>query len=186
MTFGTMNKTHMEKELVLCPEHIATGKVTREQLTNLIYKVATACNLDPIEKLRFYRELEKAAGNAVKMDDPEYGITIDKAAADFAETLPEVQEVLAEGKKEFEYKNCRYQYKENREAIDLSDSDKYTGEHAVSWRAENKEFKRLEKEIKDLKAKQQKCKNNMNTDAERYVDKHPKFEVKTEHYIAVV
>ena len=34
--------------------------------------------------------------------------------------------------------------------------------------------------------KQQKCKNNMNTDAERYVDKHPKFEVKTEHYIAVV
>ena len=64
--------------------------------------------------------------------------------------------------------------------------ERYTGEHAVSWRAENKEFKCLEKEIKDLKAKQQKCKNNMNTDAERYVDKHPKFEVKTEHYIAVV
>jgi hypothetical protein len=120
------------------------------------------------------------------MDDPEYGISIDKAPVDFAETLPEVQEVLADGKKEFEYKNCRYQYKENREAIDLSDSDKYTGEHAVSWRAENKEFKRLEKEIKDLKAKQQKCKNNMATDAERYIAKHPKFEVKTEHYIAVV
>lgn len=176
----------MEKEFVLYPEMIATGKVTREQLTNLIYKAGKACGLDPLETLRFYRELEKAAGNAVKMDDPEYGITIDKAAADFAETLPEVQEVLAEGKKEFEYKNCRYQYKENKEAIDLSDSDKYTGEHAVSWRAENKEFKRLEKEIKDLKAKQQKCKNNMNTDAERYVAKHPKFEVKTEHYIAVI
>jgi len=176
----------MNNELVLCPELIARGQVTREQLTNLIYKAATACNLDPIEKLRFYRELEKAAGNAVKMDDPEYGISIDKAAADFAETLPEVMAVLEEGKKEFEYKNCRYQYKENREAIDLSDSDKYTGEHAVSWRAENKEFKRLEKEIKDLKAKQQKCKNNMNTDAERYVDKHPKFVVQTEHYIAVV
>ena len=176
----------MENVLVLCPELIARGQVTREQLTNLIYKAATACNLDPIEKLRFYRELEKAAGNAVKMDDPEYGITIDKAAADFAETLQEVQEVLADGKKEFEYKNCRYQYKENKEAIDLSDSDKYTGEHAVSWRAENKEFKRLEKEIKDLKAKQQKCKNNMNTDTERYVDKHPKFVVQTEHYIAVV
>ena len=29
-------------------------------------------------------------------------------------------------------------------------------------------------------------KNNMNTDAERYVDKHPKFKVRTEHYIAVV
>lgn len=176
----------MNNELVLCPELIARGQVTREQLTNLIYKAATACNLDPIEKLRFYRELEKAAGNAVKMDDPDFDKPIDKAAADFAETLPEVMAVLEEGKKEFEYKNCRYQYKENREAIDLSDSDKYTGEHAVSWRAENKEFKRLEKEIKDLKAKQQKCKNNMNTDAERYVDKHPKFEVKTEHYIAVV
>ena len=176
----------MEKELVLCPELIARGQVTREQLTNLIYKAATACNLDPIEKLRFYRELEKAAGNAVKMDDPDFDKPIDKAAADFAETLPEVMVVLEEGKKEFKYKNCRYQYKENREAIDLSDSDKYTGEHAVSWRAENKEFKRLEKEIKDLKAKQQKCKNNMNTDAERYVDKHPKFVVKTEHYIAVV
>lgn len=176
----------MEKEFVLYPEMIATGKVTREQLTNLIYKAGKASGLDPLETLRFYRELEKAAGNAVKMDDPEYGISIDKAAADFAETLPEVQEVLADGKKEFEYKNCRYQYKENKEVIDLSDSDKFTGEHAVSWRAENKEFKRLEKEIKDLKAKQQKCKNNMNTDAERYVDKHPKFEVKTEHYIAVV
>ena len=176
----------MENVLVLCPELIARGQVTREQLTNLIYKAATACNLDPIEKLRFYRELEKAAGNAVKMDDPYFDKPIDKAAADFAETLPEVMAVLEEGKKEFEYKNCRYQYKENREAIDLSDSDKYIGEHAVSWRAENKEFKRLDKEIKDLKAKQQKCKNNMNTDAERYVDKHPKFEVKTEHYIAVV
>lgn len=176
----------MDNFLTLSPELIATGKVTRDQLTNLIYKAATACNLDPIEKLRFYRELEKAAGNAVKMDDPEYGISIDKAAADFAETLPEVQEVLADGKKEFEYQNCRYQYKENREAIDLSDSDKYTGEHAVSWRAENKEFKRLEKEIKDLKAKQQKCKNNMATDAERYIAKHPKFVVQTEHYIAVV
>lgn len=176
----------MDNYLTLSPELIATGKVTRDQLTNLIYKAATACNLDPIEKLRFYRELEKAAGNAVKMDDPEYGISIDKAAADFAETLPEVQEVLADGKKEFEYKNCRYQYKENREAIDLSDSDKHTGEHAVSWRAENKEFKRLEKVIKDLKAKQQKCKNNMATDAERYIAKHPKFVVQTEHYIAVV
>lgn len=176
----------MDNLLTLSPELIATGKVTRDQLTNLIYKAATACNLDPIEKLRFYRELEKAAGNAVKMDDPEYGISIDKVAADFAETLPEVQEVLADGKKEFEYKNCRYQYKENREAIDLSDSDKYTGEHAVSWRAENKEFKRLEKEIKDMKAKQQKCKNNMATDAERYIAKHPKFVVQTEHYIAVV
>ena len=176
----------MENVLVLCPELIARGQVTRELLTNLIYKAATACNLDPIEKLRFYRELEKAAGNAVKMDDPDFDKPIDKAAADFAETLPEVMAVLEEGKKEFEYKNCRYQYKENREAIDLSDSDKYTGEHAVSWRAENKEFKRLDKEIKDLKAKQQKCKNNMNTDAERYVDKHPKFVVQTEHYIAVV
>ena len=62
----------MEKEITLSPELIATGKVTRDQLTNLIYQAAKACNLDPIEKLRFYRELEKAAGNAVKMDDPEY------------------------------------------------------------------------------------------------------------------
>ena len=176
----------MDDFLTLSPELIATGKVTRDQLTNLIYKAATACNLDPIEKLRFYRELEKAAGNAVKMDDPEYGISIDKAAADFAETLPEVQEVLADGKKEFEYKNCRYQYKENREAIDLSDSDKYTGEHAVSWRAENKEFKRLDKQIKELKADQLKCKRAMEVDAEQYVAKHPNFVVKTEHYIAVV
>ena len=75
----------MEKELVLCPELIARGQVTREQLTNLIYKAATACNLDPIEKLRFYRELEKAAGDAVKLKDPDYDKSIDRAAADFAE-----------------------------------------------------------------------------------------------------
>ena len=176
----------MEKELVLCPELIARGQVTREQLTNLIYKAATACNLDPIEKLRFYRELEKAAGNAVKMDDPEYGISIDKAAADFAETLPEVQEVLADGKKEFEYKNCRYQFKENREAVDLSDSDEYEGKYAADWRKQNKEFKRLDKQIKELKADQLKCKRAMEVDAEQYVAKHPNFVVKTEHYIAVV
>ena len=176
----------MEKELVLCPELIARGQVTREQLTNLIYKTATACNLDPIEKLRFYRELEKAADNAVKMDDPEYGVSIDKAAADFAETLPEVQEVLAEFKKEFEYKNCRYQYKENREAVDLSDSDEFEGKYAADWRKQNKEFKRLDKQIKELKADQLKCKRAMEVDAEQYIDKHPNFVVKTEHYIAVV
>ena len=176
----------MEKELVLCPELIARGQVTREQLTNLIYKAATACNLDPIEKLRFYRELEKAAGNAVKMDDPEYGLSIDKAAADFAETLPEVQEVLADGKKEFEYKNCRYQFKENKEAVDLSDSDEYEGKYAADWRKQNKEFKRLDKQIKELKADQLKCKRAMEVDAEQYVAKHPNFVVKTEHYIAVV
>ena len=176
----------MDNFLTLSPELIATGKVTREQLTNLIYKAATACNLDPLETLRFYREIEKAAGEAVKAIDPAYDKSIDRAAADFAETLPAVQEVLAEGKKEFEYKNCRYQYKENRESIDLSDSDKYTGEHAVSWRAENKEFKRLDKQIKELKADQLKCKRAMEVDAEQYVAKHPNFVVKTEHYIAVV
>lgn len=176
----------MDNFLTLSPELIATGKVTRDQLTNLIYKAAKACDLDPIEKLRFYRELEKAAGNAVKMDDPEYGISIDKAAADFAETLPEVQEVLADGKKEFEYKNCRYQFKENREAIDLSDSDEYEGKYAADWRKQNKEFKRLDKQIKELKADQLKCKRAMEVDAEQYVAKHPSFVVKTEHYIAVV
>lgn len=176
----------MEKELTLSPELIATGKVTRDQLTNLIYKAAKACNLDPIEKLRFYRELEKAAGNAVKMDDPEYGISIDKAAADFAETLPEVMAVLEDGKKEFEYKNCRYQFKENKEAVDLSDSDEYEGKYAADWRKQNKEFKRLDKQIKELKADQLKCKRAMEVDAEQYVAKHPDFVVKTEHYIAVV
>lgn len=176
----------MDDFLTLSPELIATGKVTRDQLTNLIYKAAKACNLDPIEKLRFYRELEKAAGNAVKMDDPEYGISIDKAAADFAETLPEVQEVLADGKKEFPYKNCRYQFKENKEAVDLSDSDEYEGKYAADWRKQNKEFKRLDKQIKELKADQLKCKRAMEVDAEQYVAKHPNFVVKTEHYIAVV
>ena len=176
----------MDNFLTLSPELIATGKVTRDQLTNLIYKAATACNLDPIEKLRFYRELEKAAGNAVKMDDPEYGISIDKAAADFAETLPEVMAVLDAGKKEFEYKNCRYQYKENKEAVDLSDSDEYEGKYAADWRKQNKEFKRLDKQIKELKADQLKCKRAMEVDAEQYVAKHPNFVVKTEHYIAVV
>ena len=176
----------MDNFLTLSPELIATGKVTRDQLTNLIYKAAKACNLDPIEKLRFYRELEKAAGNAVKMDDPEYGISIDKAAADFAETLPEVQEVLADGKKEFEYKNCRYQFKENKETVDLSDADEYEGKYAADWRKQNKEFKRLDKQIKELKADQLKCKRAMEVDVEQYIDKHPNFVVKTEHYIAVV
>ena len=176
----------MDDFLTLSPELIATGKVTRDQLTNLIYKAAKACNLDPIEKLRFYRELEKAAGNAVKMDDPEYGLSIDKAAADFAETLPEVMAVLEDGKKEFPYKNCRYQFKENKEAVDLSDSDEYEGKYAADWRKQNKEFKRLDKQIKELKADQLKCKRAMEVDAEQYVAKHPNFVVKTEHYIAVV
>ena len=176
----------MNNELVLCPELIARGQVTREQLTNLIYKAGKACGLDPLETLRFYRELEKAAGNAVKLEDEDYGKTIDKAAADFAETLPEVMAVLEDGKKEFPYKNCRYQFKENKEAVDLSDSDEYEGKYAADWRKQNKEFKRLDKQIKELKADQLKCKRAMEVDAEQYVAKHPKFEVKKEHYIAVV
>lgn len=176
----------MEKELILCPELIARGQVTREQLTNLIYKAATACNLDPIEKLRFYRELEKAAGNAVKMDDPEYGITIDKAAADFAETLPEVQNVLADGKKEFEYKNCRYQYKDKELVVDMSDKDVFKGKDAIDWRKQKDELKKLDGQMKDLKAAQKKIKNNMDIDVQQYIDKHDNFNPEVEHYIAVV
>lgn len=176
----------MEKELVLCPELIVRGQVTREQLTNLIYKAGKACGLDPLEMLRFYRELEKAAGNAVKMDDPAYDKPIDKAAADFAETLPEVQEVLAEGKKEFEYKNCRYQYKDKEIVVDMSDTDVFKGKDAVDWRKQKIEFLKVEGQMKDLKAAQKKIKNNMDIDVQQYIEKHNNFNPEVEHYIAVV
>lgn len=176
----------MEKELILCPDMIATGKVTREQLTNLIYKAATACNLDPIEKLRFYRELEKAAGDAVKLKDPDYDKSIDRAAADFAETLEVVQEALAEDKKEFEYKNCRYQYKDKEIVVDMSDTDVFKGKDAVDWRKQKIELLKVEGQMKDLKAAQKKIKNNMDIDVQQYIEKHNNFNPEVEHYIAVV
>lgn len=176
----------MNNELVLCPELIATGKVTRDQLTNLIYTAATACDLDPIEKLRFYRELEKAAGDAVKMKDPDYDKSIDRVAADFAETLPQVQAALAEEKKEFEYKNCRYQYKDKEVVVDMSDTDVFKGKDAVDWRKQNTELKKLDGQMKDLKAAQKKIKNNMDIDVQQYIEKHDNFNPEVEHYIAVV
>ena len=175
----------MEKELILCPELIARGQVTREQLTNLIYKAAKACNLDPIEKLRFYRELEKAAGNAVKMDDPEYGVSIDKAAADFAETLPEVQEVLADGMKEFEYKNCRYQYKEDS-TIDLSDYNKFKGEDAVDWRKQKAKLAEINVDMSNLRSDQKRVKAAMSADEAKYIAKHPDCPREVTHSIAVL
>lgn len=176
----------MNYDLVLNPLQIGNGMITRSEIMDMIISAGKNNQLDPLETLRFYREVEKAAGEAVKAIDPAYDKSIDKAAADFAETLPEVMAVLEDGKKEFPYKNCRYQYKENREAIDLSDSDEYEGKYAADWRKQNKEFKRLDKQIKELKADQLKCKRAMEVDAEQYVAKHPSFVVKTEHYIAVV
>lgn len=175
----------MEKELVLCPELIARGQVTREQLTNLIYKAATACNLDPIEKLRFYRELEKAAGNAVKMDDPEYGISIDKAAADFAESLPEVQEVLADGKKEFEYNGCTYQYKEDS-TIDLSDYNRFKGGDAVDWRKQKAKLAEINVDMSNLRSDQKRVKAAMSADEAKYIAKHPDCPREVTHSIAVL
>ena len=111
----------MNYDLVLNPLQIGNGMITRSEIMDMIISAGKNNQLDPLETLRFYREIEKAAGEAVKAIDPAYEKSIEKAAADFAETLPAVQEVLADGKKEFEYKNCRYQYKENREALILVD-----------------------------------------------------------------
>lgn len=176
----------MNYDLVLNPLQIGNGMITRSEIMDMIISAGKNNQLDPLETLRFYREIEKAAGEAVKAIDPAYDKSIDRAAADFAETLPEVQEVLAEGKKEFEYKNCRYQYKDKEVVVDMSDTDVFKGKDAVDWRKQNKEFKRLDKQIKELKADQLKCKRAMEVDAEQYVAKHPNFVVKTEHYIAVV
>ena len=93
----------MDNFLTLSPELIATGKVTREQITNLIMQSATECDLLPLDKLRFYRTLEKAAAEAAKAIDEKYGAPITEVAVEHAESLPQLHEALAEGKKEFVY-----------------------------------------------------------------------------------
>lgn len=176
----------MNYDLVLNPLQIGNGMITRSEIMDMIISAGKNNQLDPLETLRFYREIEKAAGEAVKAIDPAYDKSIDKAAADFAETLPEVQEVLAEGKKEFEYKNCRYQYKDKEVVVDMSDTDVFKGKDAVDWRKQNTELKKLEGQMKDLKAAQKKIKNNMDIDVQQYIEKHDNFNPEVEHYIAVV
>ena len=80
----------MNYDLVLNPLQIGNGMITRSEIMDMIISAGKNNQLDPLETLRFYREVEKAAGEAVKAIDPAYDKSIDKAAADFAETLPEV------------------------------------------------------------------------------------------------
>lgn len=176
----------MTNELVLNPLQIGNGMITRSEIMDMIISAGKNNQLDPLETLRFYREVEKAAGEAVKAIDPAYDKSIDKAAADFAETLPEVMAVLDAGKKEFEYKNCRYQYKDKELVVDMSDTDEFTGKDAVDWRKQNAELKKVEAQMKDLRASQKKIKNNMVVDVQQYIDKHKNFNPEVEHYIAVV
>lgn len=176
----------MNYDLVLNPLQIGNGMITRSEIMDMIISAGKNNQLDPLETLRFYREIEKAAGEAVKAIDPAYDKSIDRAAADFAETLPEVQEVLADGKKEFEYKNCRYQYKDKEVVVDMSDTDVFKGKDAVDWRKQSTELKKLEGQMKDLKAAQKKIKNNMDIDVQQYIEKHDNFNPEVEHYIAVV
>lgn len=175
----------MDNFLTLSPELIATGKVTREQITNLIMQSATECDLLPLDKLRFYRTLEKAAAEAAKAIDEKYGAPITEVAVEHAESLPQLHEALAEGKKEFVYNGCTYQYKEDS-TIDLSDYNRFKGEDAVDWRKQKAKLAEINVDMSNLRSDQKRVKAAMSADEAKYIAKHPDCPREVTHSIAVL
>ena len=97
-----INEEIMENVLdfVVYPAHVANGTITRDEIMTRMMEVASNCDLTAIDKLRFYRELEKAAGAAVKAIDKKYDMCVDDAAVVLDESLPEVQKIIAEARAE--------------------------------------------------------------------------------------
>lgn len=191
----------MEKEFVLYPEMIATGKVTREQLTNLIYKAGKACGLDPLEKLQFCKSIEKAVSAVLKAED-EDGKTIADLALEQALTLDDVKEIIKQAraeelkeevgdkkkkaKKTFGYNGCSYQLKETISIDFSSNPQKYNQPECVDWRNQLECVKRLDEQIEILRSQQAVAKAQMELDEKIYFKSHPNCDRTIKQGIAVV
>ena len=188
-------------DLILYPAHVANGTIERAQIMKRIMDSAKDCDLTPLDKLRFYRELEKAAGEAVKVKDEDLDMPVTDAALLQAEALPEVQKILADAraeelreepedkkkkkKKVFTYNGCKYVIKEDI-SIDMSDYNKFRGPEAVDWRKQHVELDTIEDKMADLRLDMSAVKTNMSNDEKKYFRAHPDCDRTIKRSVAVV
>ena len=179
----------MDNNLVLDPCAIANGEMGKKELVKAIMDAATGCGLTAIEKLRFYRELEKAAGAAVKEKDSEFGMSADDAATIQAESLPEVQQIIAEAraeelkedvptkkkkaKKTFLYNGLSYTIKEDIAYDFASNPQKYNQQECVDWRNQKQILVDIDDELDEIKERQANAKQQMAKDERKYLRNHP-------------
>ena len=175
----------MEQNFIINPAEVANGSITRSAITELFTNSAKQNGLLPLDKLRFYRTLEKAAAEAAKAIDEKYGAPITEVAVEHAASLPQLHEALAEGKKEFVYNGCTYQYKEDS-TIDLSDYNRFKGEDAVDWRKQKAKLAEINVDMSNLRSDQKRVKAAMSADEAKYIAKHPDCPREVTHSIAVL
>ena len=188
-------------DLILYPAHVANGTIERAEIMKRIMDSAKECDLTPLDKLRFYRELEKAAGEAVKANDVDYDMSVADAALLQAEALPEVEKILADAraeelreepedkkkkkKKVFTYNGCEYIVKEDI-SIDMSDYNKFRGPEAVDWRKQRVKQVSIEDKMADLRLDLSAVKTNMSNDEKKYFRAHPDCDRTIKRSVAVV
>lgn len=155
------------------PYSIVDGTLNKSQLKDMLVEQATVNKFEPMEELRFHRTISKAADNAAsrKMGEDENGepILLADLAVEQALTLPELRKALDDDKKEFTYKGCRYQYREE-ESVDLSTR---SGEEAEEWKENRLLVADYEAQIAGLRTKIATAKKAMEGAETRYIAKHP-------------
>ena len=154
----------MEQNFIINPAEVANGTVTRKEITSQVHESATNSGLTALDELRYVRELSKGASDVEKIKDEETKMTLPKRALAQAEALPQLQEALAQDKKEFLYNGCWYQYKTEIK----HDLSKETGKYAKAWQKKKAQFDDMATQIADLKAQQETIKAQMDQDGVKH------------------
>lgn len=166
-------------DFVVYPAHVANGIIVRTEIQKRLKDAAKNCDLLALDKLKFYKEIEKAAGEASKAQDEQYGEPLCDAARE--------QAVAITGgvKGEFIYNGCDFQLREDVEH-DLSDSDKYRGEFAVAWREAKKKLEASNVKMANLRNEQASLRQDMETAAKSYANTHSTYKPKVNYTVVVL
>ena len=166
-------------DFVVYPAHVANGTTPRAEIMERLMNAAKNCDLTAIDKLKFYKEVEKAANEAPKQVDDQYDMTVADAALEMAEAI------TGGVKGEFPYNGCDYQMREELEH-DLSDTDKYRGEFAVAWREAKKKLEASNVKMANLRNEQASLRQDMETAAKNYANTHPSYVPNIKHSLVVL
>ena len=164
---------------VVYPAHVANGTTPRAEIMERLMNAAKNCDLTAMDKLKFYKEVEKAANEAPKQVDDKYDMTVADAALEMAETI------TGGVKGEFPYNGCDYQMREEID-YDLSDADKYRGEFAVAWRAAKKKLEAINIQMANLRNEQASLRQDLETAGKSYANTHPSFVPTVKHTLVVL
>ena len=162
-------KTMENINLILDPCAIANGTTSRNDIKTSINDIAVVNGLLPLDKLRFVRQLSKAATEVESIKDDATKLTLPKLALKQAKTLASFKKAIKEGKKEFMFNGTMYQYREDI-TIDLSECQ---GEEAEKWLAKKAELAEKEQKIADLREDIKDIKSTMEACENKYVANNP-------------